>query len=456
MIQNTVRPVPQLPQSCQPIVLPSYNAVKIDIHHPEVNAPGFVQSPIQAPNYTAPMYQYPQANIYDVPEKSIYKKEEEPVENQPKSVKEAPIVPPPVVVPTEVKAADTVTVPVETIAPVEQVAPVVPTPNEPVAVVAPVSETASKGVESTVSTEQAVPVAAPTTPVLEATPVIPAGAQADAKSAEVPAEVVADVAPKTVDVKAPEAIQPKIDLNEFINKLMSPDYEVQAKTMESIAAMAITSPEKASELLDVKVFDTLLGIMQTDTSKLAGPTAQQIEARQKIMGGKPVTEAETAEANKVTPMELAERNKQFAIYTIASLEKLYISEIEKLSNSVVPLTELPGAAGIVEQVKNNPNPMIRLSAIDALSYIQKPEYKNDLTTLFTVAQKDSDAIVQQVATKALEKVSKLPEPTVTAGTAPVNTTLAAEKPVENSTPVPVVTAEVPATEVKPEEVKKSV
>lgn len=224
-----------------------------------------------------------------------------------------------------------------------------------------------------------------------------------------PAPVVAPVAApaQPVEVKAPEAASPQVDLNAFLGKLTNPDYDVQASAMESIADLAQNSPAKATELLDVKVIDTLLGIMQNDTSKLAGPSAQQLQIREKIMSGKPVTEAETAEANKITPMEQAERNKQYSIYTVAILQKLYGSEIEKMNKTVVPLTELPGAAGIVEQVKNNPNPMVRASGIDALSYVQRPEYKQDLTTLFTVAKKDKDVNVQQAATKALEKLAQV-------------------------------------------------
>lgn len=336
---------------CQTALQPNYNAVKIDIHNPQVNTPGS-QAPASAP-VTAPIYAYPQAQVYEMPQQSIYKPQQEPQQvSSPPAVQEVPSVPPPVIIQPSINQA------------------------------------------------AVVPIAAPA-------PVAPAPAQ-------------------QVEVKAPEVVTPKIDLNEFITKLTSPDYEVQAKAMESIADMSQNSPDKATELLDVKIIDTLLGIMSKDTTKLEGPTPQQLQIREKIMGGKTVTEAETAEANKITPMEQAERNKQYSIYTVAILQKLYGSEIEKINNTVVPLTELPGAAGIVEQVKTNPNPMVRASGIDALSYIQRPEYKQDLTTLFTVAKKDQDVNVQQAATKALEKLAQVadipaPTPATTAPPAPVVT-----------------------------------
>lgn len=351
-----IQPI-QIPQAYAQAPQPNYNAVKIDIHNPQVNAPN-------AQNYTpapevAPVYNnIPAASVYEVPKQSIY--EPKPAVTTPKAVKEMPPVPAPVIMTPTVTTAPPVEIKPENI----PVPPITPT-------IAPAP------------TQVQTPAVAPAVPT--------------------------EAKPQTVEIKAPEQVQPKVDINEFITKLTSTDFEQQANTMESIADMAQNQPQLATEFLDVKVIDTLLGIMQSDSSKLEGPTAQQLQIREKIMSGKPVTEAETAEANKITPMEQSERNKQYAIYTVAILQKLYGSEIEKMSSNVVPMTELPGAAGIVEQIKNNPNPMVRASGIDALSYIQRPEYKQDLTTLFTIAQKDKDVNVQQAATKALEKLKQVPD-----------------------------------------------
>ena len=52
--------------------------------------------------------------------------------------------------------------------------------------------------------------------------------------------------------------------------------------------------------------------------------------------------------------------------------------------------------------------MVRTSAIEALSYIQQPAYKQDLTTLFTIAKNDQDKNVQEAATAALAKLEQLP------------------------------------------------
>lgn len=186
--------------------------------------------------------------------------------------------------------------------------------------------------------------------------------------------------------------------------------------MESIANMVQNSPEKATELLDTKVIDSLLGIMNKDDSKLEGPSEQQNKIRESILSGKPVSEADAALANNITPKEKAERNKMYAMYTVAFLDKLYGSEVEKMTKNVVPLTDLPGAAGIVEQVKNNQNPMVKAAGVDSLSYIQRPEYQKDLNAIFTVAQKDQNQIVKKAATKALEKLAKADQTKTTAPT----------------------------------------
>ena len=121
-------------------------------------------------------------------------------------------------------------------------------------------------------------------------------------------------------------------------------------------------------------------------------------------------DAEKQLANTITPKEQAERNKSYAIFTTAIMQKLFADEYKKLNNATVPMTELPGLVTIVEQLKNNPNAMVRTSAIEALSYLQDADYKKDLTTVFTIAQKDIDKGVQEAAKEALAKLNNLENP----------------------------------------------
>lgn len=334
----------------QPQAAPNYNAVKIDVHNPSVSAPGVGQVAMNIPQcgqYTDPIYNYPQGQLYDYPK----------AQTQPYYM-------PPI--------------------------------NQPVAPQTPQAPAAPQAVEQT------------------AAPAVQAAAQptVQQQNFNVPAPVVtqptAAVATQPqVEVVPPAPMAPQVDLNSFIAKLTNDDYEVQANAMEEIANMVKDEPQKATELLDEKVVNALNTIINADSSKLTGPTAEQIAAREKLMKGEELSEDDKKLANTITPMEQAERNKSYAMFTSAIMQKLYGEEVNKLTGATVPLTELPGAVTIVEQLKNNPNPMVRTSAIDALSYIQQPAYKADLNTLFTIAKNDQDKNVQEAATAALAKLDQI-------------------------------------------------
>ena len=76
---------------------------------------------------------------------------------------------------------------------------------------------------------------------------------------------------------------------------------------EEIANMVKENPQKATELVDTKVFEALNNIIKYDSSSLEGPSQAQIDARQKIMENKQVTNEENKLANTMAPKELAER-----------------------------------------------------------------------------------------------------------------------------------------------------
>ncbi len=354
--------LPNYPQAQQP----SYNAVKIDIHNPMVNVPN--QQPAQNP---APQYEAPTMPIYSYPQAPVQ-----------------PYYMPPQVIVPEASAQPAIVPPVVTQTPVqpEEVK------AEPVAKEIPIK-----------------PEAVPPAPVVTEAPEVKKVEKEEAKPApEVKAEAPA-AEEKPVEVVAPAEVKPQVDLNEFIAKLTNEDYDVQAAAMEQIADMVDKEPDKATELLDTKIVDALTNIINADTSALEGPSAEVQTQRQNISANAQLSNEEKAQALEatITAKEKAERNKSYAMFTAAIMQKLYAGEVQKLTNSTVPLTELPGAVTIVEQLKGNPNPMVRTSAIEALSYIQDPSYKKDLETVFTIAQQDQDPNVREAAATALQKLSQI-------------------------------------------------
>ena len=366
MIQapNLYNPYVQQAPCVQPLPAPNYNAVKIELHNPAVNAPNIGPVSLNAPQYTQPSavpyyYSYPQTQLYDY-QQAAGQPYYPPVTNPMAYM-------PPIQQPEAVPAQNTFV-------------------NEPARVIQ----------QQNINLPPAANVPEPV--ITEAVPMPP---KAEEKAGTVPADK-----PK-VEIQEPVQIKPQVDLNAFLAKLTNPDYDIQAAAMEEIANMVKDTPQKAVELLDEKVINSLVNIINNDSSKLAGPTQPQIAARQKLMNGEKLTEEETKLATTITPMEQSERNKSYAMFTISIMDKLYGDEVTKLTNNTVPLTELPGAVPIVEQLKNKPNPMVRASAIEALSYIQHPAYKQDLNTLFSIAKNDQDKNVQDAANIALSKLEQI-------------------------------------------------
>ena len=350
--------VPNLPNYVQVPQQPNYNAVKIDVHNPMVNVPA--QVPGQLPQYeipTMPYYNYPQA-----PSQPYYM--------------------PPVITTPEIPQ-QTATLPTE-----PQTIPVKPD-------------------------------------VVPPAPVVTENVKPEEKNEQVKDEVTPE-SPKApeqkVEVVPPQEVKPELDLNAFLAKLTNDDYDVQAAAMGDIADMVDKEPEKATGLLDTDTIDALVNIINKDTSALAGPTSEVEAERDKINNNAEMKPEEKMAALEKTlsDREKAERNKSYALYTTAILQKLYSQEQKKLNNATYPLTEIPGAVTVVQQLKGNPNPVVRVSAIEALSYIQQPNYKKDLNTIFTIAQKDADPRVQEAATAALAKLNEIPDEGQTAVSVDMN------------------------------------
>ncbi len=229
------------------------------------------------------------------------------------------------------------------------------------------------------------------------------------------------------EIKKPEIIPgeeilPDVDIPLVISNLTSTDYDTQAQQMEEIARIALDNKENAVPYIVREVFTSLIDITNKDTSDLAAPTEKQVEARKKLITNFIViensknnnkepklpyqlTEDDFIAANELSPMEMAERNKEYALYTMAILAKIYTDEVEKQTGNVVPLTDLPGSAAIVDALRQNPNAGVKIAAIDALSHIQRPEYNEELNTLFELAKNDANPQVAQAAERALERTN---------------------------------------------------
>ena len=233
---------------------------------------------------------------------------------------------------------------------------------------------------------------------------------------------------KIIQIKKPEIVPgeeilPDVDIPLVISNLTNPDYDIQAQQMEEIARVSLDNPQNAVPYIVRDVFSGLIDITKKDTTNLAAPTPQQVDARKKLITSfiviensrqqnqkdiklpYQITEAEFALANELSPLEMAERNKEYALTTIAILAKVYTDEVEKQTGNIVPLTDLPGSAAIVDALRYSPNAGVKIAAIDALRYIQRKEYSEELSTLYTLAQADPNPQVAMTAARALNQIN---------------------------------------------------
>lgn len=248
-----------------------------------------------------------------------------------------------------------------------------PVAQQPVEVPAPVIQT---------------PAEAPQT----AAPVVAPQAEVPAAPAEAPQAAAPVVAPA---VEPDASVTPE----SFAGRLKTDDLDAQRAAIEEIAETVKNNESAGPILLDTQVFDALVDVINKDTSALEGPTPEVLELRGKL---DQLSDADKVKATTPSPLENAEINKQYALYTIAYMQERLNSELEKRNNSALELKDLPCIETVITTAKENQNPMLRIGALAALSHIARPEYKADLTTIFELAKSDEDARVQESAAKALE------------------------------------------------------
>jgi len=267
---------------------------------------------------------------------------------------------------------------------------------------------------------------------------------------EIKEETKPEVKAEPVKPEPPAAVETAPEINPALSgaiaALRSDDIEKQAKTMENICSILENMPENGEQkteealprqvlvdsLVDVMkkdapktegklpgqlLIDSVADILKKDTSKMEGPTPHQIVLRQKLIDGQKLSDAEDKEAKQLSQMESAEKNKQYALYTLAMIQNNITNELEKKGEKV-EFNDLPEINSVVETATKNPNPMLRASAIAGLSYMAKPEYSDILSAVFEAAKKDEDESVKEVSQFALNKLPKktVPRPTEVART----------------------------------------
>lgn len=273
-------------------------------------------------------------------------------------------------------------------------------------------------------TPMQIPAAPVQIPTQEIQPVAPNVAQPNAPVAETPAVEVPQAS--TPVIEAAEQIDPSKTPASFAGRLRTEDLGAQKEAIFDIAKIfkdsvklskspsEITDTKELEEakmnkkiagtLLDTQISDALFDIVDKDISSLEGPSPDVIALREKPENQ--LTAAEKEKAQTKSPYEKAVINKQYALYTLAYMQECLNTELVDRGGSALELKDLPQIDKIVDTVKSNPNPILREAAITSLAHISRPEYKQDLTTIFEIAKTDEDPNVQAAAEKALKVVNE--------------------------------------------------
>ena len=230
-----------------------------------------------------------------------------------------------------------------------------------------------------------------------------------------------------VEIVPPEEIKPEVNVSNVVKNLTSSDYDTQALQMEEIARTSMEDSEKAVHYVVTEIFSELINIVKADTSELTPPNEKQVDIRKKIIINEIVkeqakndgqdieklglpyqlTEDEIKIATTLTPLEQAERNKEYALYTMAILDKVYVDNVEKQTGNVVPLTDLPGVSSVVDTLRYSENSGVKIAAIDALRYIYRPEYNDEIKSVLKLAAQDKDPYAARNAAVTLVSIEEM-------------------------------------------------
>ena len=233
--------------------------------------------------------------------------------------------------------------------------------------------------------------------------VIPPAPQPPQQTAPAPAPTTVTPPP------APQETQPvsTLDTKAMAAEVKSDNLETAGAAIEKIADIAQHNPVEAKQLLDQELMESLLGVIAKDTTQLQDATPKQLELRQQLADGKTLTAEETAEAQKISEKEMADRNKQYALFTVAILQDLLVKEFQAKNNVTPDIKDLPGMEQIVSTIKDSSSPMLRASGLAALAYNARPEYKPVMEEIFNLSKQDEDPNVRKVAEDGLAKLAEI-------------------------------------------------
>ncbi len=213
----------------------------------------------------------------------------------------------------------------------------------------------------------------------------------------------------------PVQVAPTINTDELVQGLRSADNQTKAQAINQIAQYVQESPEVALQVVSEPIMQALVDVINEDTTNLEGPSEQQIAVAQKIENNEQLTPEEEEIAKQYSPRDAANRNRIFALYTLAMIQKLQRDELNQYIESqkangeqaIEPLKaeDLIGYNDMVNIIKNDPRPEVKVAAIQALQHIAEPQDKESLQNALSEALNSQDETIKAAANDAMAKIA---------------------------------------------------
>ncbi len=222
----------------------------------------------------------------------------------------------------------------------------------------------------------------------------------------------ADAQPEIAEVKENQNA-PLINTDELIAGLKSTDSDTRAAAINKIAEYVQSEPQTALQVVSEPIMNALVNIINEDTSSLEGPSEQQIAVAEKIAKGEQLTPEENALAEQLSPRDKANSNRIFSLYTLAMIQKLQRDELNQYIESQkangeqpiepIAINNLIGYNDIVNIIKNDPRPEVKVAGIQALQFIAEPQDKETVASVLADSLNSQNEDIKNAANEAMSK-----------------------------------------------------
>lgn len=207
-----------------------------------------------------------------------------------------------------------------------------------------------------------------------------------------------------------------VDVNSLIADLKGNDIVKKEAAINKIAEYAQDVPEVAKQVVSEPLMQALVDVIKEDTTGLEGPTEQQIAIAQKVAKGEQLTPEEDKLSENLSPRDAANQNRMFSLYTLAMLQKIQRDEVDDFianqkQNGQQPIealkiNDLYGYNDVVNVIKNDTRPEVKIAGIQALRYIARPEDSATVKEVLADSLNSTDEQIKLAAQEAVEVVGK--------------------------------------------------